>query len=109
MTDLRVLVVEDEPVMRERLVDMLYTRNDMDFHRGTFRVRGDVVEIFPQYESERAIRERERARRGCTGRRRQCCWSACTGCTAALTNDSLPQQLLPLVTPDFDIARRQVQ
>jgi len=39
-----------------RLVDMLYTRNDMDFHRGTFRVRGDVVEIFPQYESERAIR-----------------------------------------------------
>ncbi|MCH2186616.1 excinuclease ABC subunit UvrB [Myxococcota bacterium] len=39
-----------------RQVDMLYTRNDMDFHRGTFRVRGDVVEIFPQYESERAIR-----------------------------------------------------
>ena len=39
-----------------RLVDMLYTRNDHDFHRGTFRVRGDVVEIFPQYEAERAIR-----------------------------------------------------
>ena len=39
-----------------RLVDMLYARNDMDFHRGTFRVRGDVVEIFPQYEDERAIR-----------------------------------------------------
>jgi len=39
-----------------RLVDMLYTRNDLDFHRGTFRVRGDVVEIFPQYESERAVR-----------------------------------------------------
>ncbi len=39
-----------------RLVDMLYERNDMDFHRGTFRVRGDVVEVFPQYESERAIR-----------------------------------------------------
>ena len=39
-----------------RLVDMLYTRNDHDFHRGTFRVRGDVVEIFPQYESDRAIR-----------------------------------------------------
>jgi len=38
------------------LVDMLYVRNDHDFHRGTFRVRGDVVEIFPQYESERAIR-----------------------------------------------------
>jgi excinuclease ABC subunit B len=39
-----------------RLVDMLYERNDIDFHRGTFRVRGDVVEIFPQYEAERAIR-----------------------------------------------------
>jgi excinuclease ABC subunit B len=39
-----------------RLVDMLYTRNDHDFHRGTFRVRGDVVEVFPQYESERALR-----------------------------------------------------
>ena len=39
-----------------RLVDMLYERNDHDFHRGTFRVRGDVVEIFPQYESERALR-----------------------------------------------------
>jgi len=38
------------------LVDMQYTRNDHDFHRGTFRVRGDVVEIFPQYEAERAIR-----------------------------------------------------
>ncbi len=39
-----------------QLVDMLYERNDMDFHRGTFRVRGDVVEIFPQYENERALR-----------------------------------------------------
>ncbi len=39
-----------------KLVDMLYERNDVDFHRGTFRVRGDVVEIFPAYESERAVR-----------------------------------------------------
>jgi excinuclease ABC subunit B len=39
-----------------RLVEMLYERNDLDFHRGTFRVRGDVVEIFPQYEAERAVR-----------------------------------------------------
>ncbi len=39
-----------------RLVDMLYERSDLDFHRGTFRVRGDVVEIFPQYEHERAFR-----------------------------------------------------
>jgi excinuclease ABC subunit B len=39
-----------------RLVSMLYARNDHDFHRGTFRVRGDVVELFPQYETDRALR-----------------------------------------------------
>jgi excinuclease ABC subunit B len=39
-----------------RLVDIQYERNDIDFHRGTFRVRGDVVEIFPTYEQETAIR-----------------------------------------------------
>ncbi len=38
------------------LVDMLYERNDIDFHRGTFRVRGDIVEIFPSCEEDRAIR-----------------------------------------------------
>jgi excinuclease ABC subunit B len=40
----------------KKLVALLYDRNDYDFHRGTFRVRGDVVEIFPAYEDERAIR-----------------------------------------------------
>ena len=39
-----------------RLVEIQYERNDVDFHRGTFRVRGDVVEIFPAYEDETAIR-----------------------------------------------------
>jgi excinuclease ABC subunit B len=39
-----------------RLVDIQYERNDTDFHRGTFRVRGDVVEIFPVYEESIAIR-----------------------------------------------------
>ena len=39
-----------------RLVEIQYERNDIDFHRGTFRVRGDVVEVFPPYEEERAIR-----------------------------------------------------
>ncbi len=39
-----------------RLVDIQYERNDVDFHRGTFRVRGDVVEIFPAYEETVAIR-----------------------------------------------------
>ncbi|MCX5832107.1 MAG: excinuclease ABC subunit UvrB [Deltaproteobacteria bacterium] len=42
--------------MLHRLVEMQYERNDIDFHRGTFRVRGDIVEIFPPYEQERAIR-----------------------------------------------------
>ncbi len=39
-----------------RLVEIQYSRNDIDFHRGTFRVRGDSVEIFPPYEEKRAIR-----------------------------------------------------
>ena len=39
-----------------RLVDLQYERNDTDFHRGTFRVRGDVVEVFPIYEEDRATR-----------------------------------------------------
>jgi excinuclease ABC subunit B len=39
-----------------RLVDSQYERNDVDFHRGTFRVRGDTIEIFPAYEEDRAIR-----------------------------------------------------
>jgi excinuclease ABC subunit B len=39
-----------------RLVDMQYERNDVDFHRGTFRVRGDIVEVFPAYEEDTAIR-----------------------------------------------------
>jgi excinuclease ABC subunit B len=42
-------------LLRE-LARILYNRNDVDFHRGTFRVRGDVVEVFPPYEDERAIR-----------------------------------------------------
>ena len=39
-----------------RLVEVQYERNDVDFHRGTFRVRGDVLEIIPAYEHERALR-----------------------------------------------------
>jgi len=46
--------------MRDRfirsLIDIQYERNDLDFHRGTFRVRGDTLEIFPPYEEERAVR-----------------------------------------------------
>jgi excinuclease ABC subunit B len=39
-----------------RLVDVQYERNDMDFHRGVFRVRGDVLELIPAYARERALR-----------------------------------------------------
>ncbi|WP_028319604.1 excinuclease ABC subunit UvrB [Desulfobulbus elongatus] len=44
-----------EEVLR-RLTFMLYERNDYSFHRGTFRVRGDVLDIFPAHEEERAVR-----------------------------------------------------
>jgi excinuclease ABC subunit B len=40
----------------KKLVEIQYERNDTDFHRGTFRVRGDVIEVFPAYDSERALR-----------------------------------------------------
>src|SRR5215467_4218272 len=46
----------DRDAMLRKLVDMAYQRSDYDFHRGTFRVRGDVVEIFPAYEEAKAIR-----------------------------------------------------
>jgi len=39
-----------------KLVDILYDRNDQDFHRGTFRARGDTIEVFPAHEEDRAIR-----------------------------------------------------
>ncbi len=40
----------------KKLVEIQYKRNDIDFHRGTFRVRGEVVEIYPAYEEEVAVR-----------------------------------------------------
>ncbi len=53
-------VARGQEFMRDRfirsLIDIQYERNDLDFHRGTFRVRGDTVEIFPPYEEERAVR-----------------------------------------------------
>ncbi|MBU0682529.1 MAG: excinuclease ABC subunit UvrB [Proteobacteria bacterium] len=49
---------EESPMdeVQRRLVHMLYERNDFSFHRGTFRVRGDVIEIFPAYEEEFGVR-----------------------------------------------------
>jgi excinuclease ABC subunit B len=46
----------DRDAMLAKLVSIQYQRNDIDFHRGTFRVRGDVVEIFPAYEDSSALR-----------------------------------------------------
>jgi len=46
----------DRDQVLRKLVDIQYQRNDYDFHRGTFRVRGDVVEVFPAYEEARAVR-----------------------------------------------------
>jgi len=51
----RGVEVRRDAVLR-RLVEIQYERNDIDFSRGTFRVRGDTVEIFPAYEREKAIR-----------------------------------------------------
>jgi excinuclease ABC subunit B len=42
--------------MLRKLIDIQYQRSDYDFHRGTFRVRGDIVEIFPAYEDRSALR-----------------------------------------------------
>jgi len=39
-----------------KLVEIQYERNDTDFHRGTFRVRGDVIEVFPAYDNDKALR-----------------------------------------------------
>ncbi|MBF0121019.1 MAG: excinuclease ABC subunit UvrB [Desulfobacterales bacterium] len=57
---MRVNIESSVELDRDRLlrdlVSMQYERNDIDFHRGTFRVRGDIVEIFPAYEEDKAIR-----------------------------------------------------
>ena len=57
---LRVELAPGDRMSRERLIESLvamqYTRNDVDFHRGVFRVRGDIVDVFPAYEGDRALR-----------------------------------------------------
>ncbi len=56
VVSLRPGMERDRDEVIEKLINMQYTRNDMDFHRGTFRVRGDVLEIFPANSSESAVR-----------------------------------------------------
>lgn len=57
---MRIDLEQDTELSRDRLlskfIEMHYERNDLDFHRGVFRVRGDRVEIFPAYEENKAVR-----------------------------------------------------
>ncbi|MFN3479351.1 MAG: excinuclease ABC subunit UvrB [Thermodesulfovibrionales bacterium] len=58
--DMHLLIEEGMHTERDkilaRLVDMLYVRSDIDFKRGSFRVRGDIVEVFPSFSMDKAIR-----------------------------------------------------
>lgn len=56
VVSLRPGMEKDRDEVISKLIDMQYDRNDIDFHRGTFRVRGDVLEIFPANSSDRAVR-----------------------------------------------------
>ena len=56
IVSVRVGSVMDRNYLLKKLVDIQYTRNDIDFSRGTFRVRGDIVEVFPANSNEKAIR-----------------------------------------------------
>ncbi len=53
---LRPGMTKERDELMAKLIEIQYDRNDMDFHRGTFRVRGDVLEVIPAYESDTAIR-----------------------------------------------------
>lgn len=59
-TGMRISLEKDKELARDKflmkLVEMHYERNDHDFHRGVFRVRGDRVEVFPAYEEDKAVR-----------------------------------------------------
>src|SRR6266851_5313292 len=58
--DMRLLLRERDPIPQRdllaRLAGMQYTRNDIDFRRGTFRVRGDTIDVFPAEHGEQALR-----------------------------------------------------
>lgn len=59
-SNMMIHIVANTEIKRDKflreLVRIQYKRNDVDFHRGTFRVRGDIVDIFPPYEDERVVR-----------------------------------------------------
>ena len=49
-------MIVERDIIITKLVEIFYLRNDVDFHRGTFRVRGDVIDVFPAHEDQIAIR-----------------------------------------------------
>lgn len=53
---LRPGMIKDRDDVMAKLIEIQYDRNEMDFHRGTFRVRGDVLEVIPAYSTDTAIR-----------------------------------------------------
>ena len=55
VVSLRPGMIKDRDEVLRQLIDIQYDRNDMDFKRGTFRVRGDVVEIIPAYDGGDAL------------------------------------------------------
>ena len=56
MVSLRPGMTKDRDDVIRQLVDIQYERNDINFVRGTFRVRGDILEVFPASSSDKAIR-----------------------------------------------------
>ncbi|MBO6132841.1 MAG: excinuclease ABC subunit UvrB [Lachnospiraceae bacterium] len=56
IASLRPGMMKDRDEVIHELIDLQYTRNEMDFHRGTFRVHGDVLEIFPAESDDTAVR-----------------------------------------------------
>jgi excinuclease ABC subunit B len=53
---LKKFEITDQKAILRRLAQMQYTRNDIDFHRGTYRVRGDVIDVFPADSEKEAVR-----------------------------------------------------
>lgn len=59
-SEMQLFISKEKPQNRKeiinKLIEMQYERNDIDFHRGTFRIKGDTIDIFPPYEESTAIR-----------------------------------------------------
>ena len=58
IVSLRPGMQKDRTEIMRKLINMQYTRNEMDFKRGTFRAKGDILEIFPSNKEETAIEQK---------------------------------------------------